>query len=51
VVTSKRVDGVEERGRADTKKDTRDCDCADLSARGGHFFSSAKRLGGEIGSC
>jgi hypothetical protein len=50
-VTSKRVGGVKERAGEDANKDTRDCDCIDLSAHGESFFPSAKRLGGEIGSC
>jgi len=33
VVTSKRVDGVEERGVAGKDEDTRDHDCADVSTR------------------
>jgi hypothetical protein len=42
VVTSKRVGGVEERGGANANKDTRDCDCKDLSTRGGPFFQVPK---------
>jgi hypothetical protein len=42
VVTSKRVDRFEEIGGLGTNKDTRDRDCADVSARGGHFFHVPK---------
>jgi hypothetical protein len=42
------VGGIEKRGGAGTNEDTRDHDCADLSAWG-IIFPSANRLGGEIG--
>jgi hypothetical protein len=42
VVTSKRVGGVQERGGANANKHTHDRDCADLSARGGHFSKCQK---------
>jgi hypothetical protein len=49
VVTSKRVDGFEETGGVGVNKDTRDRDCADVSARGGHFFHVPKDWDVKLG--